>query len=39
MFDEIKYCRKCGTKKNQSLKYCLQCGEKYESLHIPMNNN
>ena len=39
MFDEIKYCRKCGTKKSQNLKYCLQCGEKYESLHIPMNNN
>ena len=39
MFDEIKYCRKCGTKKSQNLKYCLNCGEKYESLQVPMNNN
>lgn len=39
MFDEIKYCRKCGAKKSQNLKYCLHCGEKYESLHVPMNNN
>ena len=39
MFDEIKYCRKCGAKKSQNLKYCLHCGEKYESLHVPINNN
>lgn len=39
MFDEIKYCRKCGAKKSQNLKYCLHCGEKYESLQVPINNN
>lgn len=39
MFDEIKYCRKCGAKKSQNLKYCLHCGEKYESLPVPINNN
>ena len=39
MFDEIKYCRKCGTKKSQNLKYCLQCGEKYESYKLDKKNS
>lgn len=39
MFDEIKYCRKCGAKRSQNLNYCLHCGEKYESLQVPINNN
>ena len=34
MFEEQKYCGKCGAKKSQSFNYCLHCGAKFDVKHV-----
>lgn len=39
MFEEEKYCGKCGAKRSQSFNYCLHCGSKYDEKPAYVKNN
>lgn len=39
MFEDQKYCGKCGAKKSQSFNYCLHCGAKYDDKSVYVKND